>query len=77
MENQTKSRKNQGDHILQVQARRNNRTQPKTVWQDTKSPSLSEISRNYFWFFTHFQTTLWGHPEPLQHQVPPIKATSW
>ena len=36
----------------------------------------SEISRNYFWLSTHFQTTLWGHPGPLQHQVPPIKATS-
>ena len=48
MENQTESRKNQGDHILQVQTRQNNRTQPKTVRQGTKSLSSSEISRNYF-----------------------------
>ena len=32
MENQTESRKNQDDHILWVQTRQNNRTQPKTVW---------------------------------------------
>ena len=48
MENQTESLKNQGDHILQVQTRQNNRSQPKTVWRDTKSLSPSEISRNYF-----------------------------
>ena len=39
---------NQGDHILQVQNRQNNRIQPKTVRRDTKSLSSSEISRNYF-----------------------------
>ena len=48
MENQTESRKNQCDHIVQVQTRQKNRTQPKTVWQDTKSLSSSEISRNIF-----------------------------
>ena len=31
MENQTESRKNQGDHILQVHTCQKNRTQPKTV----------------------------------------------
>ena len=76
MENQTESRKNQGDHILQVQTRQNNRTQPKTVKRETKSLSSSEISRNYFWLPTHSPKTLWGHPGPLLHQVLPIKATS-
>ena len=38
--------KNQGDHILHVHTPQKNRTQPKTVWQDTKSLSSSEISRN-------------------------------
>ena len=52
IENQTESRKDQGDHVLQVQTRQKNITQPKTVWRDTKSLG------------------------PLQHQVPPIKATS-
>ena len=59
MENQTESRKNQGDYILQVRSRQKNRTQPKTVWRDTKSLSLIEISRNYFdsqlTFQKHFQ----------------------
>ena len=40
--------KNQDDHILQVQTRQKNRTQPKTVWRDTKSLSSNEISGNYF-----------------------------
>ena len=48
MKNQTESRENQGDHILQVQTRQKNRTKPKTVWRDTKSLSSSRISRNYF-----------------------------
>ena len=49
MENQTESRKKKNkDHILQVQTRQKNRTQPETVWRDTKSLSSSEISRNYF-----------------------------
>ena len=48
IENQTKSRKNQGDYILQVHTRQRNRTQPKTVWRDSKSISSSEISRYYF-----------------------------
>ena len=34
---------------------RKNRTQPKTVWQNTKSLPSSEISRNYFRLPTHFQ----------------------
>ena len=55
IENQTESRKNQGDHILQVHFRQKNRTQPKTLWGDTKSLSSSEISRNYFRLPTHFQ----------------------
>ena len=76
MENQTEHRENQGDHILQVQTQQKNRTQCKTVWRDTKSLSSSEISRNYFWLPIHFPKTLWGHPGPLQHQLPPIKATS-
>ena len=36
MENQTKPRKNQGDYIPQVHTRQKNRTQPKTVWRDSK-----------------------------------------
>ena len=48
MKNQTESRKNQGDHILQVQTHQKNRTQLKTVWRDTKSLSSNEISRKYF-----------------------------
>ena len=36
MENQIESRKNQGDHIFQVQTRQKNGTQSKTVWRDTK-----------------------------------------
>ena len=47
MENQIESRKNR-DHILPVQTRQKNRTQPKTVWQDTKSLFSSEISRDHF-----------------------------
>ena len=31
MENQTESPKSQGDHIIQVHTRQENRTQPKTV----------------------------------------------
>ena len=58
MENQTESRKNQGDHILQVRSLQKNRTQPKSVWRDTKSLSSSEISRNYFRLATHFPKTL-------------------
>ena len=72
----TKSRKNQSDYILQVRIRQKNRTQPKTVWRDTKSLSSSEISRNYFRLPTHFQKALRGHPGPLQYQVSPFKATS-
>ena len=49
MKNQTKSRNNQGDYILQVHTRQKNRIQPKAVWRKyTKSISSSEISRNYF-----------------------------
>ena len=47
MENQTESRKNQGDYILQVRTRQKTRTQPKSIWQDTKTLSSSEISRHY------------------------------
>ena len=73
---QTESRKNQGDHILQVHTRQKNRTQPKSVFRDIKSLSSSEISRHYFRLPTHFQKALRGHPGPLQYQVPPFKATS-
>ena len=76
MENQTESWKNQGDHILQVHTHQKNRTQPKTIWRDTKSLSSSEISRNYFRLLPHFQKALWGHPGPLQYQVPLFKASS-
>ena len=48
-----------------------NRTQPKTVWRDTKSLSSSEISGNYFRLPTHFQKALRGHPGPLHYQVLP------
>ena len=58
MENQTKPRENQGDYILQVRTRQENRTQPKTVWRDTKSLSSSEISRNYFRLQAHFKKAL-------------------
>ena len=39
MENRIESRKNQGDHILQVRSRQKNRTQTKTVFRDTQSLS--------------------------------------
>ena len=32
MENQTESRENQGDHILQVHTHQKNRSEPKTIW---------------------------------------------
>ena len=48
MKNQTEFRKNQGDHILQVQPRQKNRTQHKTIWRDTKCLFSSEISMKYF-----------------------------
>ena len=67
--------KNQGDYILQVRTHQKNRTQPKTVWRDTKSLSSSEISRNYFQLPTHFQKALRGHPGLLQYQVSAFKAT--
>ena len=76
MENQTESRKNQFDHILQVYTRQKSRTQPKAVWRDSKSLSSSKISRNYFRLPTHFQKALRGHPGLLQYQAPPFKATS-
>ena len=43
MENKTQSRENQGDYILQVRTRQKNRTQPKTIWRDTKNLSSSEF----------------------------------
>ena len=55
MENQIKSRKNQGDYILQVRTRQKNRTQPKTIWRDSKSISSSEMFRNHFRLPTQFQ----------------------
>ena len=73
IENQTKSQKNEGDIILQVRTRQKNRTQPKTVWRDSKSISSSEISRNYFRLPTHFQKEFRGHPGSLQYKVPPFK----
>ena len=36
------------DYLLQVHTRQKNRTQPKTLWRDTKNLSSSEISRHYF-----------------------------
>ena len=74
MESQTEPPKNQGDHILQVHTRQENRTQPKTIWRDTKSLSSSGISRYYFRLSTHFQKPLRGHPIPRQYQVPPFMA---
>ena len=62
--------------ILKVHVRQRNRTQPKTVWRDTKSLSSCEVSRNYFRLPTHFQKALRGHPGLLQYQVSPFKATS-
>ena len=70
MGNQTESQKNQGDHILQVHTCQKNKNHPKTVWQGTKSPSSSEISRNYVRLPTPFQKALQGHPGLLQYQVP-------
>ena len=55
MENQIKSRKNQGDNILQVCTRQKNRTPPETVWRDSKSISSSKIFRNHFRLPTQFQ----------------------
>ena len=75
MENQTESRKNQGDHIVQIRSCQKNRTQPKTVWWHTKSLSLSEIYRNNFRLSTGIPKTLSEHPTSLQHQVQPIKTT--
>ena len=69
MDNQTKSRKNQGDYILQVRTRQKNKTQPKTVLRDTGSLSSSEISRNYFRLLTQFQKALRGYPSPLQYKA--------
>ena len=71
MENQTKSRRNQSDYTFHVHPRPKNRTQPKTVWRDSKSISSSEISKYYFRLPTHFQKALRGH----QYQIPPFKAT--
>ena len=48
-------KKNQGDYILQVRTRQKNRTQPKTVWRDSKSISSSEIFGNHFRLPTQFQ----------------------
>ena len=69
-------KKNQRNYILQVHTRHKNRTQPKTVWRDTKNLSSSEISRHYFRLTTQFQRTHRGHHGPLQYQVPPSKATN-
>ena len=68
--------KKQVDYILQVHTRQKNRTQPKTIWRDTKNLSSSEISRCYFRLPAQFQKTLWGHPGSLQYQVPPFKVIS-
>ena len=57
MENQTQSHKKQGDYILQVHTRQKNRTQPKTIWQDTKNLSSSKISRHYFRLPTQLKKT--------------------
>ena len=46
---------NQGDYILQVHTRQKNRTQPKTIWRDTKNLFSSEISRHYFRLPTQLQ----------------------
>ena len=46
------------DYILQVYTRQKNRTQPKTIWRDTKNLSSSEISRHYFRLPTQLQKTL-------------------
>ena len=40
--------KNQRDYLLQVHARQESRTQPKTVWRDAENLSSSEILRHYF-----------------------------
>ena len=55
MDNEAKSRKNQVDYILQVRTRQKNRTQPKTVWRDSKSISSSEMFRYHFRLPTQFQ----------------------
>ena len=59
MENQTLSRKNRSDYILQVHTRQKNRTQPETIWRDTKNLSSSEISRHYFRLQTQLQKVLY------------------
>ena len=58
MENQTQSWEKQGDYLLQVHARQESRTQPKTIWRDTENLSSSEILRHYFWLKTHVPATL-------------------
>ena len=50
--------KNQGDYILNVHTRQENRTQPKTIWQDSENLSSSETSRHYFRLKSQFQETL-------------------
>ena len=40
--------KNQVDYILQVRTHQKNRTQPKTVWRNSKSISSSEMFRYHF-----------------------------
>ena len=60
MENQTQSRKNQGDYLLQVLTRQESRTQPNTLWRDSENLSSSEILRHYFrlTFQPHFEDIL-------------------
>ena len=62
IENQAESRTNQGDCILQVHTRQKNRTQPKTVWRDTKShPQVKFLGITFdsqLSFRKHFQDTL-------------------
>ena len=77
MENQNESRENQGDHILQFLTCQKNSTQPKTLRRDTKSLSLSEISRNYFRLPTRFRKALRGHHGPLQYHLRLLANKKW
>ena len=48
-------KKKQVDYILQVHTRQKNRTQPKTIWRDTKNLSSSEIFGVTFDFQLNFK----------------------
>ena len=61
MENQTELRKNQGDHILQVHTRQENRTQFKTIWKLKVYPQVKFPGNTFdsqLTFKKHFEDIL-------------------